>query len=86
MNFLFYFFRNSELTILSLAILGSAFFRNSVLGVAWLVLTASIFIYTVADVWYYYLEVIDSYWGDDFVNTLWVIGLAYGLHKDEKTI
>ena len=76
-------------TILGLALLGAAVFRHSVLGTAWLVLAAGIFVYTVADVWYYATEVVDGYSGDHFVNTLWVLGLAvitYALYKHKKTI
>ena len=76
-------------TILGLALLGAAVFRQSVLGTAWLVLAAGIFVYTVADVWYYATEVVDGYSGDHFVNTLWVLGLAvitYALYKHKKTI
>ena len=75
--------------IFSLAILGAAIFRDSVLGKAWLILAAGIFIFTVADVWYYYLEVADGYTGDHFVNTLWVLGnsaIVYALYKHKKTI
>jgi hypothetical protein len=75
--------------ILALALLGAIIFRQSVLGAAWLALAAGIFIYTVADVWYYYLEVIDGYSGEHLVNTLWVLGLSavtYGLYKHKKTI
>lgn len=76
-------------TVLGLAFLGAAVFRNSVLGTAWLVLAAGIFVYTIADVWYYATEVFDSYSGDHFVNTLWVLGLSvitYALYKHKKTI
>ena len=75
--------------ILALALLGAAVFRASVLGEAWLVLAVGIFIYTVADVWYYYLEIIGGYTGSHFVDTLWVLGLAaitYGLYKHKKVI
>lgn len=76
-------------SILSLALLGAAVFKNSILGTAWLVLAVGILIYTIADVWYYYLEVVDGYTGSHFVDTLWVLGLAaiiYGLYKHKKTI
>ena len=75
--------------IFSLAILGAAVFRDSILGTAWLLLAGGIFAFTVADVWYYYLEVVDGYTGDHFVNTLWVLGntaIIYALYKHKKTI
>jgi len=75
--------------IFSLAILGAAVFRDSILGAAWLLLAGGIFAFTVADVWYYYLEIVDGYTGDHFVNTLWVLGntaIVYSLYKHRKTI
>jgi hypothetical protein len=75
--------------IFALAILGAAVFRDSILGTAWLLLAGGIFIFTVADVWYYYLEGVDGYTGVHFVNTLWVLGnsaIVYALYKHRKTI
>lgn len=75
--------------IFALAILGAAVFRDSILGTAWLLLAAGIFAFTIADVWYYYLEIVDGYTGDHFVNTLWVLGnavIVYALYKHRKTI
>ena len=75
--------------ILALAILGAAVFRDSILGKAWLLLAGGIFIFTVADVWYYYLEVIGEYNGEHWVNTLWVLGnslIIFALIKHKKTI
>jgi len=64
-------------------------FRDSILGKAWLLLAGGIFIFTVADVWYYYLELSDGYETTHFVNTLWVLSFAaitYALYKHKKTI
>ena len=75
--------------IFSLAILGAAVFRDSILGAAWLLLAGGIFAFTVADVWYYYLETIDGYTSNHYVNTLWVLGnsaIVYALYKHRKTI
>lgn len=75
--------------IFSLALLGASVFRHSVIGKAWLLLAAGIFFFTVADVWYYHLELTDSYTGDHFVNTLWVLSnaaIVYALYKHQKTI
>ena len=88
----FYFglvFVSASAVILALAILGAVVFQDSILGTAWLLLAGGIFIFTVADVWYYYLEVVDGYTGDHFVNTLWVLGntaIIYALYKHKKTI
>ncbi|GBF24495.1 hypothetical protein MnTg01_00834 [archaeon MnTg01] len=75
--------------IFALAILGAAVFRDSILGTSWLILAGGIFAFTVADVWYYYLEVVDGYTSYHYVNTLWVLGSAaivYALYKHKKTI
>jgi len=75
--------------ITSLAILGAAVFRDSILGAAWLLLAGGIFAFTFADVWYYYLELVEGYDGTHFVNTLWVMGntaIIYALYKHKKTI
>jgi len=75
--------------LFGLALLGAAVFRDSILGKAWLLLDAGIFFFTVADVWYYYLEITDGYTADHFVNTLWVLSnaaIVYALYKHKKTI
>ena len=75
--------------LFGLALLGAAVFRASILGKAWLLLAAGIFFFTVADVWYYHLELTDAYSGDHFVNTLWVLSnaaIVYALYKHRKTI
>jgi len=75
--------------ITSLAILGASIFRDSILGAAWLLLAGGIFAFTFADVWYYYLELVEGYDGTHFVNTLWVLGntaIIYALYKHRKTI
>ena len=75
--------------ILSLAILGAAVFRQSILGTAWLLLATGIFIFTIADVWYYYLELVDGYSTHHPTNTLWVLSnmiMIYALYKHKKTI
>ena len=82
-------FALASAVIFSLAILGASVFRDSILGTAWLILAGGIFIFTVADIWYYYLEVFDGYTGVHFVNTLWVLGntaIIYALYKHKKTI
>ena len=88
----FYFgliFVSASASIFSLALLGATVFRHSILGSAWLLLAGALFIFTVADVWYYYLEIIGGYTGAHFVNTLWVlsnVGIVYALYKHKKTI
>jgi hypothetical protein len=75
--------------ILSLAILGATVFRNSVLGIAWFMLVIGIFLYSFADVWYYYLEEIEEFSIIHPVNTLWLLSnifMVYSLYKHKKTI
>jgi len=76
-------------TLFSLAILGLTVFRNSVLGIAWFMLVIGIFLYSFADVWYYYLEEVEEYSIVHPVNTLWVISnifMVYSLYKHKKII
>ena len=76
-------------TIFALSILGAAIFRQSVLGTAWLLLAVGIFIFTVADVWYYYLEIQEAYTGNHPVNTVWILSFmitVYALYKHKKII
>ena len=75
--------------ILSLAILGVTVFRRSILGVAWLLLAVGIFLFTFADVWYYYLELVGEYTEQHFINTLWITShmiIIYALYKHKKII
>lgn len=75
--------------ILSLAILGASIFRQSILGTAWLLLAIGIFLFTFADVWYYYLELTEEYSSSNFINTLWVLSnmlIVYALYKHRKII
>ena len=79
----------SSAAVLALALLGAVVFRNSVLGVAWGILVAGIFLYSVADVWYYYLEEIEAYTLSNPVNTLWILSnaiMVYALYVHKKTI
>ena len=79
----------SSAIVLSLAILAFTVFRNSVLGVAWALLVIGIFLYSVADVWYYYLEEIEEFSIKDPVNTLWVLSnsiMVYALYIHKKII
>jgi hypothetical protein len=79
----------SSAVVLALGLLGAAVFKNSVLGVAWLLLAAGIVGYSVGDIWYYYLEEIEEYTLTDPVNTLWIITyslMIYALIQHKKTI
>jgi hypothetical protein len=74
---------------LSFAILGASVFRYSILGTVWLLLALGLMINSVADVWYYYLEIFDQYDEKHVVNSMWMVGymiVAYALYKHRKTI
>jgi hypothetical protein len=75
--------------MLSLAILGAMVFRSSILGIPWLLLATGITIFTIADVWYYYLELFELYDGTHPVNSLWVFSfmiIVYALYKHKKIL
>jgi hypothetical protein len=74
---------------LSFAILGALVFRYSILGTVWLLLVLGIMITSVADVWYYYLEIFEQYDEKHVVNSMWIVSymiVAYALYKHRKTI
>jgi hypothetical protein len=74
---------------LSFAILGASVFRYSILRTVWLLLVLGIMINSVADVWYYYLEIFGQYDEIHVVNSMWIMGfmiVAYALYKHKKTI
>jgi hypothetical protein len=76
-------------TTLSLAILGMLIFRYTMLGIVWLLLALGITINSVADVWYYYLELFEQYDEIHVVNSMWILGyviVAYALYKHTKII
>ena len=80
---------SASAVILSLAILGLTVFRHSVLGIAWFMLVIGIFLYGIADAWYYYLEELEVFSITHPVNTLWVLAnifMVYALYKHKKTI
>jgi len=79
----------SSAIVLALALLAGTVFRNSVLGPAWAMLIIGIFLYSVADIWYYYLEEIEEFSITDPVNTLWIVSnafMVYALYKHKKTL
>jgi hypothetical protein len=76
-------------TTLSFAILGMLIFRHTMLGIVWLLLALGIMINSVADVWYYYLELFEQYGETHVVNSMWIMGyviVAYALYKHTKLI
>ena len=74
---------------LSFAILGMLIFRHTLLGTVWLLLAFGLMMNSVADVWYYYLELFNQYNDTHVVNSLWTMGyviVAYALYKHRKAI
>jgi len=74
---------------LSFAALGTIVFRGGLLGVVWAVLLIGILIFTIGDVWYYWLEVVGEYDLTHPVNLLWYMSdgiLIYALIKHSKSI
>lgn len=73
---------------LSFSILGATIFNQTVLGSIWRLMTLGIAISTIADILYYFLEIIGEYNGTHPVNTLWMISymiIFYALYKHIKT-
>ena len=76
-------------SLVSLAIHGAIVFNQSVLSGVWVLLMLGILMYSLADLWYYYLEWFELYTGVHAVNSLWIFGflvILYALIKHEKTI
>lgn len=74
---------------LTLAILGGIVFRHNVLFNTWFLIATGIFLSTVADVWYYHLEIFGLYDYTHPVNSLWIASfcfLTYALFKHLKAI
>ncbi|MBS3922330.1 MAG: histidine kinase [Nitrosarchaeum sp.] len=74
---------------LGLAINAAKIFRGGLVGTAWLVLVLGITINLIGDVWYYYIEVIESYSLSHPVNLFWYSAyllILYALYKHKKSI
>lgn len=74
---------------LSLAILGGIVFRQNVLINTWFLIAGAIFLSTIADVWYYHMEIYGLYDYTNPVNSLWIASycfLTYALFKHLKAI
>lgn len=91
-NFDFYYgsiFVAATSIALSLTILGTRIFKEGALGKSWLILLLGVLVLTLADDWYYYLEIVGDYGLTHPVNTLWYAGywiIAYALLKHKKII
>lgn len=73
----------------ALAIIGVIVFRNSILKETWLLLAVGIFLWMIADVWYYYMEIFETYDNSHPVNTVWMASfmiVIYALYKHHKSL
>jgi len=84
-NFDFYFgllYVITSAIMLSLAVCGVIVFRHSNLAMIWMLIATGIIIYSITDLWYYLIELVDGYSPTHPVNTLWILSsmvIIYGL-------
>ncbi len=74
---------------LSFAIIGASVFRNSVLKETWLLLAIGIFLWTIADTIYVYLETIEAFTHNNPINSIWSLSfmvIIYALFKHMKAL
>ena len=74
-------------TSLSFAVLGIQVFRQSLLANVWSLLAVGIFLNTLGDMNYYYLEIFGLYTRTHFVNVLWFVApliITYSLYRHYK--
>lgn len=57
--------------LLSFSIFCANIFRKGIIGLAWCILVVSILLNTVADIWYYHLEVFEAYSNTHPLNMIW---------------
>jgi len=73
---------------LGFVLVGFSLFRQTVLFSTWLMLLVGIFIGTIGDITYYYVEILDGNWVDN-VSSLWIgsnMIMIYALFKHQKSI
>ncbi len=64
-------------------------FRGGLLGAVWALLLFGVLVFTIADVWHYYLEVVGEHHLLHPVNLFWHISdwiVIYALYKHSKAI
>jgi len=74
---------------LSFAIIGASVFRHSVLRETWLLLAVGIFLWTIADTIYVYLETIEAFTHNHPINSIWSLSfmvIIYALFKHMKAL
>ncbi len=73
--------------ITSVGLYGAIVVRKIPLGRSWFLLVTGIVIGTIADVWYYALELMDAYTFDHIINLMWYTSyliMIYALYKHYK--
>ncbi|MCV0392359.1 MAG: hypothetical protein K5790_03575 [Nitrosopumilus sp.] len=77
-------FVSSAAFTVGLATLGIISFKNSLQGLVWALILASLLINAVGDIWYYHLELFEGYEPLDTIDTLylttWMV-IFYGLYR-----
>ncbi|MGI0065907.1 MAG: hypothetical protein ACREA5_01505, partial [Nitrosotalea sp.] len=74
---------------LAFSIYGFQIFRKSILGNVWGLLLAGISLFTIADVWYYHLEVFNQFTDNHPVTAAWLLGtlvIMYSLYLHKNAI
>jgi len=74
---------------LAFAILGASVFRQSALKEVWLLLVIGIFLWTIADVWYVYIEIFGTFDQTHPLNSVWMASfmiIIYSLYKHRRVI
>ncbi len=73
---------------LGLVFVGLSLFRQTVLFSTWLLLLVGIFVGTIGDITYYYVEILDGSWISN-ASSLWIgsnLVIIYALYKHQKSI
>ena len=73
---------------LGFVIVGFSIFRKTVLFSAWLLLLVGIFLGTIGDIVYYYVQIFGGSWVDN-ISSLWIASnmiMIYALYKHQKSI
>jgi len=74
---------------LGLVILGASVFRKTILRDTWLLLLSGFFLWSMADIWFNYIEIFEEFSQTHPANTLWMTSfmvVIYALYKHNKVI
>jgi hypothetical protein len=73
---------------LGFVLVGFSLLRQTVLFSAWLLLLVGIFVGTIGDIGYHYIQIFDGNWVDN-ISSLWIASnliMIYALYKHQKSI